>query len=142
MKISINRFVRKNNCQIEFNTSTSHKELLVSGQAAALGSIFENLFANGCEAMSEKEVKKLTVNLSLEHKNVIVRFSDKGTGIASTKWEQIFQPNFTSKPDGKGGFGLYFARQTIEKFRGTITVEKSSLNRGTTFLLKFPVITD
>ncbi|MDW7680875.1 MAG: ATP-binding protein, partial [bacterium] len=142
LKISINRFVQKNSCQIEFTKSTSSNKILVSGQVAALCSIFENLFTNACEALGDKELKKIAVSLNIEHQHAIVRLSDKGKGIAPAKWEQLFQPNFTSKPDGKGGFGLYFARQTIEKFGGAITVEQSSLNSGTTFLLKFPVIAD
>jgi K+-sensing histidine kinase KdpD len=72
----------------------------------------------------------ITVRQALDELHVDVR--DNGRGIPENLWEEIFRPGFTTKPDGKGGFGLYHARQRLEKYGGKIFVAASELGKGTT----------
>ncbi|MGH7596508.1 MAG: ATP-binding protein, partial [bacterium] len=63
---------------------------------------------------------------------VQVDISDNGKGIPENLWEEIFRFGFTTRPGGKGGFGLYHARQRIEKYGGKIFVFASEIGKGTT----------
>jgi len=75
---------------------------------------------------------QIDINLqrSLDELHLDVR--DNGKGIPENLWEEIFRPGFTTKAGGEGGFGLYHARQRIEKYGGKIFVAASELGKGTT----------
>ena len=71
---------------------------------------------------------------------VIMDFTDTGKGIPEDTIGKIFQPFFTSKPNGKGnGFGLYNARIFATNHRGKIGVS-SKVDEGTTFHLYLPIV--
>ncbi len=57
---------------------------------------------------------------------------DNGCGIPEHQWEQVFRPGFTTKRNAPGGFGLYHARQRLEKYGAKIFVAESTIGEGTT----------
>ena len=67
---------------------------------------------------------------------VHVTLSDNGTGIPKEQLDKIFEPYFSTKPEGQG-LGLATTYAIMQKHRGHITVE-SQLDVGTTFSLYFP----
>jgi two-component system, cell cycle sensor histidine kinase and response regulator CckA len=69
---------------------------------------------------------------------VRIDISDTGTGIALADREQIFEPFFTSKPEGKGtGLGLASVRRILDRAGGFVRVE-SAVGEGTTLRLYLP----
>ncbi|MEJ2639281.1 MAG: response regulator, partial [Desulfosarcinaceae bacterium] len=67
--------------------------------------------------------------------------SDTGCGMDEATLERIFDPYFTTKPQGKGtGLGLAVVRGIMESYHGCIQVT-SSPGEGTTFRLLFPAVT-
>ena len=69
---------------------------------------------------------------------------DTGGGIPRDKLRKIFDPFFSTKSadaQGQGGSGLGLAvcREIIETHKGRIRVD-SALGKGTTFTLKFPLV--
>jgi signal transduction histidine kinase len=62
---------------------------------------------------------------------------DSGSGIAPDMLERIFDPYFTTKPQGTG-LGLPIALRIIEAHGGTLDV-KSTLGRGTTVEVRLPI---
>ncbi len=70
-----------------------------------------------------------------------ISVSDSGTGIPEEDRERIFDPFYTTKPQGKGtGLGLSIVRSILEAHRGLVTVEDAP-GGGTSFTLYFPAAT-
>jgi PAS domain S-box-containing protein len=68
----------------------------------------------------------------------IVRIADTGKGIPEEMRDRLFYPFFTTKQSGSG-VGLPLARKIIEGHQGIIDFE-SEVGRGTTFLVKLPLL--
>ncbi|MBI3591914.1 MAG: hypothetical protein HY099_00225, partial [Nitrospirae bacterium] len=83
---------------------------------------------------------EITVKTWHEDSNIYVSISDTGYGIPSENLDKIFEPFYTTKEVGKGtGLGLSIAYDIIKKHNGEITVD-SAVGRGTTFIVKIPVV--
>jgi signal transduction histidine kinase len=66
-------------------------------------------------------------------------FADTGTGISSDNLKRVFDPFFTTKDVGEGtGLGLSISYGIVEQHGGTIEVE-STIDVGSTFVVKLPV---
>lgn len=70
-------------------------------------------------------------------KCVVIQIRDTGCGIGPDILPRIFEPFFTSRPDGSG-LGLTVSRRIIAQHGGTINVE-STPGVGTTFTIVFPL---
>jgi signal transduction histidine kinase len=68
---------------------------------------------------------------------VEVAVTDTGAGIPPEHLERIFRPFYTTKRGGTG-LGLSLCRRIVSQHGGTLTVE-SELNRGSRFVIRFPV---
>jgi two-component system NtrC family sensor kinase len=69
---------------------------------------------------------------------VQIKITDTGVGIKQTDLEKIFDPFYSSKPEGQGtGMGLSLCHDLIQKHNGTIGVE-SERGKGTTFIIDLP----
>jgi two-component system NtrC family sensor kinase len=102
--------------------------------------VFVNLITNACHATSTGGV--VTITTRAEGAHVLAAVTDTGSGIAPEVQARIFEPFFTTKPDGKGtGLGLSIVQGILENHGGSISVQ-STIGVGTTFTLKFPVVTE
>jgi two-component system, LuxR family, sensor kinase FixL len=84
--------------------------------------ITQNLLANArdaCEGVAPKPVV-ITVKTFAGSGHVGFAISDEGGGIDEKVSSHLFEPFFTSKPDGMG-LGLSICRRLVEKFGGEIT---------------------
>jgi signal transduction histidine kinase len=68
----------------------------------------------------------------------IVEFSDTGCGISAEHLSEIFEAGFSGASD-RPGLGLTVCRKIVQQHGGNIAVE-SSVGRGTTFRMEFPVL--
>ncbi len=68
----------------------------------------------------------------------VIRISDTGKGIPEEMRDRLFYPFFTTKQTGSG-VGLPLARKIVEGHQGIIDFE-STVGRGTTFLVKLPMV--
>jgi len=72
---------------------------------------------------------------------VAIDFVDTGEGIAAENLERIWDPFFTTKPEGKGtGLGLGICRRIVEEHGGEIDIQ-SGAGRGTTVHIVLPATT-
>jgi signal transduction histidine kinase len=62
---------------------------------------------------------------------------DRGAGIAAAQIENIFNPFFTTKPDGVG-LGLAIVSKLVDEHGGTIAVE-SERGKGSIFIVRLPM---
>jgi len=102
-----------------------------------LGQVWTNIIHNSIHAMSGKG--KLCVKVEKLENNIMISFTDSGTGIPESIKDKIFMPFFTTKPEGEGtGLGLDIVKQIIDKHNGQITFE-SQAGKGTTFIVLLPI---
>lgn len=108
---------------------------MVEIDANQMGQIFINLIENACQAMEGGD----TLKISARKRNdcVEIEFADSGCGISEKESKKIFDPLFTTKPDGVG-MGLAVCQWIIQKHEGTIDV-KSKVGEGTTIIIKLPL---
>ncbi len=109
--------------------------LPVLGSPDHLQQVFMNMAVNAQNAMSGGGT--LIITADVEDNQVVIRFKDTGTGIAPENMERIFNPFFSTKPQGTG-LGLFVSYGIIEAHNGVIEVE-STVNVGTQFTVRLPV---
>jgi len=106
-----------------------------------LHQVFLNLITNASDAMPEGgtlTIRTFRGLLQAERAAVVVEFTDTGTGVLTGDLPKLWEPFFTTKPEGKGtGLGLAICRRTVEEHRGTIAIE-SLPGRGTTVRITLP----
>lgn len=89
--------------------------------------VFGNIIANSVKHFTDAE-KKIKVSIYIQPKNVFIRFSDSGEGVADEKLELIFEPLYTSDRGRKvAGLGLAICREIVESHGGKIYAQKSEL---------------
>ena len=103
--------------------------------------VFLNLLLNAIDATPEGESGELpciTIETRADGRNVRVRFTDEGDGIADDCIDCIFDPFFTTKPAGKGtGLGLALSYEIVRRHDGDISVQ-SEVGAGTCFTVVLP----
>lgn len=93
-----------------------------------------NLVLNAIDATG----KGGTIHLEVRHDEEGLRFLivDNGRGVPEGDLAKLFQPYFTTKPQGTG-LGLFVSRQIVEELGGTLTC-RSIEGRGTTLEMRLP----
>jgi two-component system, NtrC family, sensor histidine kinase HydH len=108
----------------------------VKFDAELLERVFSNLILNAAQASPPGGVVTVKTQL-LSDKEVEVAVIDRGTGIEAKDLESIFNPFFTTKPDGVG-LGLAICSKIVDEHGGHITVE-SSAGEGSVFHVILPI---
>jgi PAS domain S-box-containing protein len=126
------------NRRIEVVTQFGEKLPHIHADRQQLRQVFLNLMTNASDAMPEggRLTVHVFVDVTLEH--VVVEFADSGEGIAENDLKKIWQPFYTTKPEGKGtGLGLPICSRIIEEHGGEISLQ-SKLGKGTTVRVALP----
>jgi two-component system NtrC family sensor kinase len=98
--------------------------------------LLTNLVANAVDAMPNGG--RLEVQARQEGRDLVLRVSDNGTGMAPDVKRHIFEPFYTTKPNGKGtGLGLAICKEIARALKGRIDVE-SEPGKGSAFTVRFP----
>ena len=129
----------------------SHKIRIVQDFAAVLPTVqadrqqlrqvFLNLITNASDAMpggGTLTVRSHPGAMAGGQTGVVVEFSDTGIGVLTGDLPRLWEPFFTTKPEGKGiGLGLAICRRTVEEHRGTIEIETGP-GKGATLRITLP----
>lgn len=124
----------------------------IVGDATQIQQVLMNLSVNARDAMPDGGTLTLaahnaTVSPDDARKNieaepgdyVCIEVSDTGTGIPDDVVDKIFEPFFSTKPEGEGtGLGLSTAYSIVKSHDGFIDVE-SDKGEGTTFRIYLPM---
>ena len=96
--------------------------------------VFFNLVKNALDAMPDGG--NLKIAFGVGDTFVDVSFLDSGCGIAMEEMGHLFDPYYTTKPEGTG-LGLMIVRRIIEDHGGEIEVASKS-GEGTRFKIRLP----
>lgn len=100
-----------------------------------ISQVFINLYINAIQAIPDNG--KIYIKSFLDNSNVIFEITDTGGGIPMHLVRNIFNPFFTTKSSGMG-LGLTICKQILQEHNFTMDI-KSELNKGTTFVISFPI---
>lgn len=110
-------------------------EACLSCSCPNLQQVVLNLMNNGIQAMPEGGA--LVFRSCRDDDTLIMEVQDNGVGIPREHRHHLFDPFFTSRPNGTG-LGLWITYQLVEKMRGTIQVE-SEPGQGSLFRVRLPL---
>lgn len=118
----------------------ANKNSEIESDAERVKDILYNLIEN---AIKFTDKGKITVDISKKTDNILISILDTGIGIAGEEKYKIFNrfAQITSQAGGKPqgtGLGLYIARELAKKLGGDISLAKSELKKGSTFVLTLP----
>ena len=97
-----------------------------------------NLVQNAVDAMPQGGT--LTLAGQRTATQVQLHIQDTGSGMPAEQLAHIFEPLYTTKPEGTG-LGLYIVQEIMAAHAGQVTVE-SALGQGTIFTLTLPQAVD
>jgi two-component system, LuxR family, sensor kinase FixL len=105
----------------------------IRGDVVQLQQVLVNLALNGLDAMRDVPTshRRLLITTRRAGDAVCVGVRDSGPGLAPESVERIFEPFFSSKPEGMG-MGLPIARSIVDAHGGRLWVVNNA-DRGATF---------
>lgn len=117
---------------------TPHDVPDISANSLLLQWVFENLIRNSIDAMQKVEGHiEIEPLYDERQKQVIIRYSDNGSGIPKENQRRIFEPGMTTKMHG-WGLGLTIVQRIIREYHhGSIRLISSSPD-GTIFEIRLP----
>jgi PAS domain S-box-containing protein len=129
---------RSINLKAAFNSDTGS----ILGDADRLQQIVWNLLTNAIKFTPEGG--DVQVRLERNDSHALITVNDSGQGIAPELLPHIFErfrqaDSSNTRSNGGLGLGLSIVRQLVELHRGTVTVESSGENAGTTFRVMLPL---
>jgi two-component system NtrC family sensor kinase len=123
---------------IEIHKNFADRLPIIASDQSQLQQVFMNLINNAIDAIGKDG--NIDVRTQLDKKWIRVIIEDDGPGIPEPVQKKIFDPFYTTKPNGKGtGLGLSISYNIIEKLGGRVSVD-STLGKGTTFTVSLPLV--
>ncbi|QAU47078.1 sensor histidine kinase [Bradyrhizobium guangzhouense] len=115
-------------------------DLRVKGDPIQLQQVVLNLIINAMDAITDanagkREVSVWTVRAGKESEVNVV---DTGPGVAASDLAHVFDPFFSTKPQGMG-MGLAIARTIVEAHHGTINATNQQAG-GARFTIRLPLL--
>lgn len=119
---------------VKMTFTPPNREVEVAGRPRDLKHAIFNLAVNALDAM--RDGGHLSFGLSIDGLHAVVELSDTGAGISAELESRLWEPRFSTKPNGLG-FGLYVVRNVATAHGGTATFVRN--DSGATFVLRLPV---
>lgn len=103
-----------------------------------LQQVLLNFVLNAADAMSgvDDAERMITIRTEVDGGNIVLRVSDRGTGIAPADLERVFDPFWSTKSTGVG-VGLAICHAIITAHRGTLTAANNP-DGGAVFCATLP----
>lgn len=114
--------------------------LLVKADNIQLQQVLINVLINAMDAMAhtEKSKRRISMHTARQGDSAEIEISDTGPGIVAGRRNEIFEPFYTTRPNGMG-MGLSIARTIIDAHDGQIFAENRAEGRGAVFRIVLPL---
>jgi signal transduction histidine kinase/predicted RNA-binding protein with RPS1 domain/ActR/RegA family two-component response regulator len=133
---------RDANIDIEMRFDTPNLRTATVG--LRLEQVLLNVLLNAVQLMAQQERRgRIEIKAVRDARDsnlpIKIRITDEGPGIHARQRDWIFQMGTSTREEGTG-LGLFVSRSLMESIGGRISIEKSYMFVGTTFLIELPVI--
>ena len=114
---------------------------MITANRLEIEQVFMNLLLNAIQQMpnSHRARGRIIIEASYFAEDIDypikIRFSDTGPGIHQNFLDKIFEPMYSTKTKGTG-MGLYICRELLARMNARLSVEKTAILVGTTFLVE------
>ncbi len=122
----------QHNVEIELSLPNTSARM-VHGDTVRLEQMLLNLALNGLAAMPDGG--RLSIRFTTDDEGVQIEVADTGQGVPTTVQSRIFDPYFTTRPQGTG-MGLPVSDKIVRQHGGNIDFTSNS--SGTTFIISLP----
>jgi signal transduction histidine kinase len=114
--------------------------LTISGDAARLQQVFDNLLSNA--SRYSPEGAEIAISLACDNGDAMVVVRDTGIGISRDMLDRVFDPFVRESSGGEGlGIGLTLVQDLVRKHGGTISAHSDGPGRGSEFIVRLPIAT-
>lgn len=120
--------------RIKLQTRLPNSAVTVRMDRGRLRQIMLNLLQNAQQAMEDGG--SINIELSRRHARAEINVSDSGPGIPEEDRKRIFEPFYSTKPEGTG-LGLALVKRFLDEVDGTIQVDSNPAG-GVTFRIVVP----
>ena len=107
------------------------------GNVQELREVFLNLILNAIQATGPGGQILVGMTFQKAEKLFVIQVADNGPGIPAENLDKVFNPFFTTRPEGVG-LGLFVTQQIVHRYGGSLRVE-SEPGDGTLFVMELPL---
>jgi C4-dicarboxylate-specific signal transduction histidine kinase len=110
----------------------------IIGDRVQVQQVVLNLLMNACDAVenNERTLRRVSIRTVARGKAMAVEVRDRGEGLSDDELARVFEPFYTTKPDGLG-LGLSICRAIVNAHGGTLDAVRNE-DGGMTFSASFP----
>jgi len=137
---SVFRFVRAyaHKRGVVITVEANNEPVQIHGDERELRQVITNLLLNACQACRDNGRVVAAVSAATgAEAAALIEITDNGIGISPEHLPRLFEPFFTTRPQGTG-LGLPYCRDVLERHGGTIDVG-STPGEGTRVRLRLPL---
>lgn len=124
-----------NHAQVNFRLYLAPNLPHVDLDRGQIKQVLLNLIINALQAIRHEG--EIVIKSAQDGQKLVITITDNGCGISRANCERIFDPFFSTKPNGTG-IGMTIARRIMTSHQGEITLE-SIEHKGTTVRLSLPI---
>ena len=115
----------------------------LDGDATRLAQVFANLLNNA--ARYTEPGGRITIDASVERREVVVRVVDTGIGIDPAMLDKVFElfaqaDQSLERPTAGLGVGLTLARSLVALHGGTVVAQSEGRGKGSAFVVRLPLV--
>lgn len=125
---------------ISIQIRCDNKDIVFNCREQDFSIIYSNLIENSIYWFNRSSQNNKTIRISLykQENAIYIDYKDNGIGIQDSFINSIFDPGFSTKPEGGTGIGLTLVGQAVKRNNGDIEYIKSAC--GAYFKLTFRLI--
>ncbi|MGD0336336.1 MAG: ATP-binding protein [Candidatus Omnitrophota bacterium] len=122
----------------KINTALPQSDVSISMDESEFQQIMVNLLTNSIYWLSKEPESKRQITVEIEEDSTTLNiiFSDSGRGVEPGNEKHIFEPYFSTKPDGVG-LGLTIAGEIVDEYGGVLELVKEGPLKGACFRISF-----